>query len=101
VPEVVEVVVVEVSLDYRVLHSNCMWDWSLAEHTEYEGRIRVEWDREAHEYLVSSVDPELPVSRFLSKEGLLTGRQRNGRNTELQMKARGGAPVVPPAAVRE
>jgi predicted amidohydrolase len=90
-----EVIVTRVNLDYRVLHSNCMWDWSLAEHKEYEGRIRIEWDKEAHEYLVSSVDSELPVSSFLAREGLLTGRQRNGRNTELQLQARGGAPVVP------
>jgi predicted amidohydrolase len=96
-----EVIVTRVNLDYRVLHSNCMWDWSLTEHKEYEGRIHIEWDKEAHEYLVSSVDPELPVSSFLAREGLFTGRQRNGRNTELQLLARGGAPLVPPAVARE
>ncbi len=33
-----EVVVVRVNLDYRVVHSNCMWDWSLDEHPEYAGQ---------------------------------------------------------------
>ena len=96
-----EVVVVRVNLDYRVVHSNCLWDWSLDEHPEYRDRIRIEWDAEAHEYLVSSLVPDLPVRRFLSQEGLLTGRQRNGRNSELLLSARGGPPVVPPAVARE
>ena len=96
-----QVVVVRVNLDYRVVHSNCMWDWSLDEHPEYRDRVKIEWDAEAHEYLVSSVAPDLPVRRFLSQEGLLTGRQRNGRNIELLLSARGGPPVVPPAVARE
>ena len=40
-------------------------------------------------------DPDLPVRRFLETEGLLTGQQRNGRNIELQLKARGGPPRMP------
>jgi predicted amidohydrolase len=96
-----EVVVVRVNLDYRVVHSNCMWDWSLDEHPEYAGRMKVEWDAEAHEYLVSSPAADLPVRRFLSTEGLLTGRQRNGRNIELLLAARGGPAILPSAVVRE
>ena len=46
----------------------------------------MEWDVDRHECL----DPGLPVRRFLELEGLLTGRQRNGRNIELQWEARGG-----------
>jgi predicted amidohydrolase len=96
-----EAIVVRVNLDYRVLHSNCMWDWSLDEHPEYAGKVSIEWDAEAHEYLVSSRVPELPVRRFLDAEGLFTGRQRKRRNTELLLAARGGPPVVPPPEARE
>jgi predicted amidohydrolase len=96
-----EVVVARINLDYRVVHSNCLWDWPPDEHPEYQDRISIEWSAEAHEFLVSSLVPDLPVRRFLSKEGLLTGRQRNGRNAELLLKARGGPPVVPPAVARE
>jgi len=96
-----EVLVVRIDLDFRVLHSNCMWEWSEERAKKYEGRIKVEWDADGHEYLATSSDPDLPVRRFLEIEGLLTGRQRNGRNIELQMKARGGAPVMPVPVERE
>jgi hypothetical protein len=61
----------------------------------------VEWDAEAHEYLVTSSDPELSVRDFLRAEGLLTGRQRNARNIALQMEARGGPPTIPEPVERE
>jgi predicted amidohydrolase len=96
-----EVLVVQVDLDYRVLHSNCLWQWPESRRGDYAGRISVEWDGDAHEYLVTSNDPSLPVRRFLETEGLLTGRQRNRRNIELQMKARGGAPVMPEPLARD
>jgi predicted amidohydrolase len=82
-----EVVVAQVNLDYRVLHSNCMWGWSIVDHKEYQGRIKVEWEVDTHEYLVSSLDPSLPVSRFLEKEGLPTARERMARNVALLEKA--------------
>ena len=90
-----------IDLDFRVLHSNCMWEWSEERTSKYARRINLEWDPEAHEYLVTSCDPELPVRRFLETEGLLTGRQRNARNIALQMEARGGPPVVPKPVERE
>jgi hypothetical protein len=96
-----EVIVVRVNLDYRVLHSNCMWDWSLGDHPEYDGRISIEWSPDAHEYLAASLVPELPMAKFLQAEGLLTGLQRNGRNAELLLKARGEAPMVPLPVTRE
>jgi predicted amidohydrolase len=96
-----EVLVVGVDLDFRVLHSNCLWEWPESRRREYAGRINVEWDDDAHEYLVTSNDPSLPVRRFLETEGLLTGRQRNGRNIQLQMAARSGAPVMPAPVERE
>jgi predicted amidohydrolase len=96
-----EVAVVRVDLDYRVLHSNCMWGWSLEGHPEYRDRVKIEWDRDAHQYLVTSVDPALPVRRFLGAEGLLTGRQRNARNVELVTRARAGSAVIPPPVERE
>jgi predicted amidohydrolase len=96
-----EVAVARINLDYRVVHSNCMWDWPLDEHPEYQGRMKIEWDADAHEFLVSSLVSDLPVQRFLTTEGLLTGRQRNGRNIELLLKERGGPPVLPTPVVRE
>jgi predicted amidohydrolase len=96
-----EVLVQRLDLDYRVLHSNCMWEWSEERAAKYQGRINIEWDADAHEYLVTSSDPELPVSHFLGIEGLLTGRQRNARNQALQLKARGGPPVMPQPLERE
>jgi hypothetical protein len=96
-----EVAVARINLDYRVVHSNCMWDWPLDEHPEYQGRMKIEWDADAHEFLVSSLVSDLPVQRFLTTEGLLTGRQRNGRNIELLLKERGGPPALPTPVVRE
>jgi len=96
-----QVLVERIDLDYRVLHSNCLWEWPESRRKEYEGRVNVQWDVDAHEYLVTSNDPELPVRRFLEVEGLLTGRQRNGRNIELQLAARGGPPDKPDPVERE
>jgi len=96
-----ELLVVRVDLDFRVLHSNCMWEWSEERARKYEGRINLEWDADGHEYLVTSSDPSLPVRRFLEIEGLPTGRQRVGRNIELQVKARGGASAMPAPVERE
>ena len=96
-----EVLVQRIDLDFRVLHSNCMWEWSERRAERYAGRINVEWDAEAHEYLVTSCDPQLPVGEFLRAEGPLTGRQRNARNTALQLQARGGPPIVPRPVDRE
>jgi predicted amidohydrolase len=96
-----EVLAVDIDLDFRVLHSNCMWEWPESRRSEYAGRVNVEWDGDAHEYLVTSNDPSLPVRRFLEVEGLLTGRQRNARNTQLQIEARGGPPVMPTPLERQ
>jgi len=96
-----QVLVERIDLDYRVLHSNCLWEWPESRRKEYEGRINVQWDVDGHEYLVTSNDPDLPVRRFLEVEGLLTGRQRNGRNIELQLAARGGPPDMPEPVERE
>lgn len=96
-----EVAVSRVDLDYRVLSSPCMWDWSLDEHPEYIGRVKVEWSKEAHEYLVTSLDPSLSLRAFLSNEGLTTGHRRLAKARVIQRKARGGDPVVPPPVVRD
>jgi predicted amidohydrolase len=96
-----EVLVVRVDLDYRVLHSNCLWEWPESKRKEYAGRINLDWDADGHEFLVTSCDPNLPVRRFLEMEGLLTGRQRIARNIELLLKARGGGPRMPEPAERE
>ena len=90
-----EVLVARIDCDYRILHSNCLWDWPESRREEYAGRVEVEWDVDGHEYLVTSRDPELSVRRFLEVEGLLTGQQRNGRNMELLLEARGGPPSMP------
>ena len=90
-----EVLVVRIDCDYRILHSNCLWDWPESRLEEYAGRVDVEWDVDGHEYLVTSRDPNLPVRRFLEVEGLLTGQQRKGRNMELLLEARGGPPNMP------
>jgi predicted amidohydrolase len=90
-----EVLVLRIDLDYRVLNSNCVWEWPESRREEYAGRINVDWDDDAHEYLVTSSDPGLPVREFLKREGLLTGRERNRRNVQLQLEARGGPPSMP------
>jgi predicted amidohydrolase len=90
-----EVLVLSLDLDFRVLHSNCLWEWPESRLSEYAGRIKMDWDDEAKEYLVTSSDPSMPVRRFLELEGLLTGRQRNARNAQLQLEARGGPPARP------
>jgi len=90
-----EVLVVRIDCDYRVLHSNCLWEWPDSRREKYAGRIDIAWDVDGHEYLVTSRDPELPVRRFLELEGLLTGQQRKGRNAELLLVARGGPPRMP------
>jgi hypothetical protein len=87
-----DVQVRRIDLDYRVLHSNCMWEWSLKDHPEYEGRVSISWDRDAHDYLATSLDPKLPVEAFLEREGLLTGRQRMGKNIGLLDRAWGAPP---------
>jgi len=89
-----EVLVVRIDCDYRVLHSNCLWDWPESRREEYARRVDVEWDVDGHEYLVTSNDPNLPVRRFLEVEGLLTGQQRKRRNMELLLEARGGPPSM-------
>ena len=95
-----QVMVQKVDLDYRVLHSNCLWGWSSKEHPEYDGRVRVAWDIEAHEYLATSLDPELPIRVFLEKEGIYTGRQRMRRNGEL-LRSAGPAPRLPVPVTRD
>lgn len=96
-----ETLIVRVDLDYRVLHSNCFWEWPESRRKDYAGRINVAWEADGHEYLVTSCDPSLPVRRFLEMEGLLTGWQRNRRNMELQLKARGGPPIMAEPVKRE
>ncbi len=96
-----EVVVARINLDYRVMSSPCMWSWSLSDHPEYQGRISVEWDPDSHQYLVSSLEPDLSTDCFLKKEGLITGRQRRKRHTELLQKAWGSPPEVPPTLERD
>ena len=96
-----EVSVVQVNMDYRVLSSPCMWSWQIADHPEYHGRIKVEWDVDSHQYLVSSLEKGLPVERFLQTEGLTTARHRKEHHTELLRKAWVTEPVAPPAVERD
>ena len=84
-----------------VATSNCMWDYAAREHPEYYGRIRLDWDSDAHQYLATSLDPALPIRDFLEKEKLLTGRQRIRRNNQLLAQARGGPPVMPASVERD
>jgi predicted amidohydrolase len=87
-----QALVVRVDLDYRVLNTNCLWEWPESKFEEYAGRIRLDWHEDEYLYLVTSLDPELPVREFLQEEGLVTGRQRRARNLELLDEARGGPP---------
>ena len=87
--------VTRIDLDYRVLHSNCLWEWPQSRLEKYAGRIKME------RLLVHSLDPEVPVRRFLEIEALLTGRQRLRRNTALLDEVRGGPPVMPEPVERE
>lgn len=84
-----EALVVRVDLDYRVLNTNCLWQFPESKRAEYAGRIRFDWREEEYLHLVTSLDPDLPVGRFLEQEGLLSGRERRARNLELIEGARG------------
>jgi len=95
-----EVLVACIDLDYRVLNTNCLWDWPESKRREYEGRIELKWRPEEYLYLVTSTDPELPVGRFLEREGLLSGRERRARNLELIEQARRGLAQPPDRAER-
>ncbi len=90
-----EVLVVRVDLDYRVLNTNCLWEWPDSKRKEWADRIRLKWREEEYLYLVTSLDPDLPVRRFLEMEGLLSGRGRRARNLALLDQARGGSPRMP------
>ena len=84
-----------------MIHSNCMWAYRAKPHPEYDGRIQIDWDPEAHAYLATSLDPTLPIRTFMQKERLLTGRQRMRRNIELLEQEREGLLLVPPLVERE
>lgn len=84
--------VVRVDLDYRVLNTNCLWEWPKSKFEEYAGRIQLEWHEDEYLHLVTSLDPALPVRKFLEQEGLDTGLERRTRNLELLDEARGGPP---------
>ena len=90
-----EVLVVRADLDYEVLNTNCLWDWPESKRREYADRIKMEWHEDEYLYLVTSLDPKLPVRRFLEMEGLLTGAQRRARNLALLTEARGELPQMP------
>jgi predicted amidohydrolase len=87
-----EVLVVRVDLDYEVLNTNCLWEWPESKRREWAGRIKLEWHEDEYLYVLTSLDPEWPVRRFLAEEGLLTGRQRRARNLRLLDEARGPLP---------
>lgn len=85
-----EAQVVRVDLDFRVLNTNCLWEFPESRREEYADQIRFDWRDEQYLYLVTSIDPDLPVGRFLTEHGLLSGRERRARNLEQINRARGG-----------
>ncbi len=85
--------VVRIDLDFRVLNTNCLWEFPESKREEYAGRIRFDWREEEYLHLVTSIDPDLPIGRFLEQEGLLSGRERRTRNLDLIDQARPG-PLV-------
>ena len=87
-----DVLVVRLDLDYRILFSNCLWTWGPSRREQYVDRINLDWHDVEGMYLVTSLDPELPVGRFLEIEGLETGRGRLARNIDVQLAERGGPP---------
>jgi len=93
-----EALVVRVDLDYRVLNSNCLWNWTEAKRKEWAGRVKLAWRDEAWLYLATSLDARMPMRRFMEMEGLETGRERRGRNLALLDEARGGPPQMPNVA---
>jgi predicted amidohydrolase len=83
-----QALVVRIDLDYRVLNTNCLWEWPQSNLERYAGRVKMEWHEEEYVYLVTSLDPALPVQRFMERERLLTGRERCARNLDLLDRAR-------------
>ena len=87
--------VVRLDLDYRILFSNCLWTWGPSRRKQYVDRINLDWHDIEGMYLVTSLDPELSVGRFLEIEGLETGRGRLTRNIDILLAERGGPPQMP------
>jgi predicted amidohydrolase len=87
-----EVLVVQMDLDYRVVPWNSLRDWGKAMEAKYGGRIRQDWHMEEQTCLATSLDPELPVGRWMEIEGLETRREHLARNVPVQDAARGGPP---------
>lgn len=90
-----EVLVIQLDLDYRILFSNCLWTWGPSRRKQYIDRINLDWHDTEGMYLVTSLDPELSVGRFLEIEGLETGRGRLARNIKVLLAERGGPPKMP------
>ena len=85
-----EAQVVRVDLDFRVLNTNCLWEFPESRREEYADRVRFEWREEEYLFLATSLAPGLPIGRFLAEHGLLSGRERRARNLDLIDRARTG-----------
>ncbi len=83
-----EALVVRVDLDYRVLNTNCLWEWPESKREEYADRIKLEWRPDEYVHLITSTDPDVPIGRFLQEQGLVSGRERRDQNLELIRTAR-------------
>jgi predicted amidohydrolase len=83
-----EAQVVRIDLDYRVLNTNCLWGFPETEQRKYADQIRFEFHQEEYLWLVSSLDPALPVGQFLKDHGLVSGGERRAHNLDLIAKER-------------
>jgi hypothetical protein len=79
---------VRIDLDYRVLNTNCLWGFPETEQRKYADQIRFEFHQEEYLWLVSSLDPALPVGQFLKDHGLVSGGERRAHNLDLIAKER-------------
>jgi predicted amidohydrolase len=78
-----EAQIVRIDLDYRVLNTNCLWEFPESEQAKYADQVRFEFHQEEYLWLVTSVDPALPVGKFLKDHGLISGAERRAHNLEL------------------
>ncbi|MCC6442622.1 MAG: carbon-nitrogen hydrolase family protein [Armatimonadetes bacterium] len=90
-----DVLVFRADLDYRILPSSVLQIWGPDMRARWENRIDLGWHPDEGLCLVTSLDPALPVARFLEETGQETQQARLSRSRIGQNAARGGPPETP------
>jgi len=87
-----EVAVVRIDLDYRILPSRFIWTRGDEIKEKYGDSVDFGWHDAEGACLVTSSDPKLPIGRLVEMENLETVSEFLSRNRQAQMTVRGGSP---------